>query len=221
VTAKDRLYYLASLQLRSETPVGGPKLARELIDEIEKAREVDGRVLNFLTALGRMPEAKEEISRCVDRLIERAPDPQRINFINAAESVGASGMRPLERVIKEAGDPRWVLHASQAYLHVLPEGTELDPELRDRMRSLFSSQSLRTFHGEALGANNTSPGAFAQTVGLYFGRFGTTQDLAWLESLPRLMNDAHNIRADYLARFREELAWECARAADAIRLRAR
>jgi hypothetical protein len=72
-----------------------------------------------------------------------------------------------------------------------------------------------------LGPNAQSPGTFARTVGLYFSKFGTTQDVAWLETLPRLMSNVRGLRDDYLASFRRELAWECARAADAIRLRSR
>jgi hypothetical protein len=219
VSKRDRVSYLVSMQNQSESAIGGLAVARELIDYAESAPNRDGAFLNCFHALGKMPEAREEVEACLDRLMAR--EGGRIPAIQAAQSAGEAGLRPLEKVIRNSGELPVVLHASQAYLRSLPEGAVLDPAVDERMKTIFSSRAIESFHAGVQGAHNESPGAFARTVGLYFGRFGTARDLAWLESLPRLLNNLPNAGQDQVARFRQELAWECARAADAIRLRAR
>jgi len=223
VTPSDRLYYLASFQNEVAAPVGGLAWAREFMAALDKSpgSAFDGHFLNCLGALGRIPEARDEIEGCIERLIQRAEGPDRLRFIHAVQSAGEVSLRPLEKVIRNSSDLSEMLGATQGYLLTLPESGVLDPALGDRMKSLFSSRALGAFSAGALGARYGSTTVFARTVGLYFSRFGTPQDLAWLESLPRTLNDPRNVREDQLKAFRDVLASECARAADAIKLRSK
>lgn len=219
VSAQDRISYLSGLVNFSMAPAGGTKHVREIIDYLDKAKERDATFFNALHALGRIPEAQEELETCIDRMVAREQGGWRINSIKAAESAGEAGLRPLERLIRTSQELPEILQASQVYLSALPQGVDLNTDVGDRMRALFSSRAIESFLNGVLAPHSESPGAFARTVGLYFSRFGTPQDIAWLDRLPQLMNGVRNVREDHLARFRQELAWECARAADAIRLR--
>ncbi|HEU4338429.1 MAG TPA: HEAT repeat domain-containing protein [Planctomycetota bacterium] len=217
VYAQNRLFHLATVQFYSAAPIGGMKLAREFIAHLDKSDEINGLFLNCLQAVGRVPEAREEAEKCIDRFLERAKDPEKWRtYFSAAQYAGEAGLRPLEKVILRVQEPSELLGASHAYLSALPEGRALNADVSDRMRELFSPRALQSFNAGGLSQN---PGSFARTIGEYFGRFGTVEDLAWLESLPRVMNEPRNVREDHLETLRRDLAWECARAADAIRLR--
>ena len=215
---RDRVYNLCNWLLDSPAQTGGMKTAREFIDYVNTVEAMDGTFLNCLIALGRIPEAKAETESCIDRLLAREQGEWRLHVINAAQGAGGVALRPLENVIRTSSALPEVLQATSAYLKSMLQGSELPGDLRERMKSLFSPQSLESFQNGALAPHYDSPAALAVAVGLYFGRFGTPQDLSLLERLPRLLNSVA-LREDRLETFRRDLAEECARAADAIRLR--
>ncbi|HZL71480.1 MAG TPA: HEAT repeat domain-containing protein [Planctomycetota bacterium] len=223
LSAVERVDLLEEFYLKSPAAGDAPAAHVEaMIRRIEAGPSPERLPYNLFAALGRIPGAMEETSRCAEAMIARAPDAaSRIGAINDAVAAGGFAAPALEKAIHSADDLSVLLHATAAYLEVIPDDTAPEAAARNRMKSLFSPESLRAFNGGKLGSHEGNIRALTKAVGLYFGRFGTHEDLAWLESLPQSMAGPQGIRADYLAYFRRQLASECARAADAIRLRSK
>lgn len=222
LSPQDRTYLLAQYYLESSpsTVAPTPHVA-EMIRALEGADLEGSTAHNLLVALSRIPNARKEVSGCLEGLIARSPDAEtKIAYLDSG-MWGTMNLAPaLERTIKATDDLSVLLHASRAYLHLLPPEVPLEPGIRDRIKALFTAESLRAVTGENLAKRWSTPGALVQAIGLYFNRFGTPQDLPWLDSLPRTFNPME-LRADRVEGFQSQLAWECTRAADAIRLRTR
>jgi RNA polymerase sigma factor (sigma-70 family) len=223
LTPHDRAYIMAQYYLESSpsTVAPTPHVA-ELIRALEGADPKESTAHNLLIALSRIPNAREEASGCLEGLIARSPDAEtKIAYIDAG-MWGTMNLAPaLEKSIKTTDDLSVLLHASRTYLHLLPAEVPLESGIRDRIKALFTAETLHAITGEKFAERWSTPGALVKAIGLYFNRFGTPKDLPWLDSLPRTFGNPVGLRADLVDGFQSQLAWECTRAADAIRLRAR
>lgn len=204
----ERVDLLGDFYLRSSAAAdASPAHVETLLKRLEAGRSPDSSAYNLLVALSRIPQAGVETSRGIEALFVRSRDVEsKLSAIQDSVAAGGIAMPALEKEIRSAADLSVFLQASAAWLRVLPLDAVPDTATRSQVKVLFSPESLRAFNGGTLAAHSGNLQALAHAVGLYFGRFGTPQDLGWLETLPQSLEKVQGLRADHLAHFRKQLA---------------
>ena len=212
VSDEDRLYFMCELQTLSPNPPSGAELTTawmEALERTEKHKADPYSMYPYWQALGKSSVDPGEFEKCIDRMFSSENRLWRRNSIGYAGLAGTVALGPLSRHLRTSEDPIEKLLTAGAYLRIQKDGEFPDVDVQSELKALFSHSSLE--------ANGDSGSHFADTVGIYFTRFGTAKDLEWLESLSSKLAIQLRQPQNYF----ESLTSECARAADAIRLRSK